>query len=447
MPPPALVVQTTYAELLERCATAAFGEAFSEDGSFTPKIIKGRRYWYFQARIGDTRAQRYVGPETPELLERIEHHRLVRSDESERRALVSALLRSFGLPRPISAIGDILEALAKAGVFRLRGVLVGTVAYQSYPAMLGVRLGHSLLQTGDVDIAQFADVSIAVKDSTKPMLDVLRGVDPTFRDVPNPTVSRHSSSYVAGKGIRVDFLTPAHKAGAAGPQRLPSFKTDAQQLRFLDYLIHEPEPAVILHNCGVYVQVPAPQRYAVHKLIISQRRSEGSAKRDKDIQQAAALLGVLLEKRPSELRQAWMEAYARGPAWRKLLAEGIGEIDARIRDLTLKVVDGRRSFVRGLDLIFDNPPANYEPNRDIVMFAGDGLGSRIICAISGEALDDHFRGDGLGPIGRTESFLKNRSKIERMARIKYLSWPVEEPCGVTIKTVDVPILMNEISAR
>jgi hypothetical protein len=35
------------------------------------------------------------------------------------------------------------------------------------------------------------------------------------------------------------------------PQALPALQTDAQPLRFLDYLIHEPEPAVLLHNAGI----------------------------------------------------------------------------------------------------------------------------------------------------------------------------------------------------
>ena len=122
---PPLVAQTTYAELLERCANAAFNDAFTEDGAFTPKTLKGRKYWYFQTGTGAARTQRYVGPETPELLERIAHHKETRDDERERRALVSTLVRSFGLPRPIPEIGDVIAALAKAGVFRLRGVLVG----------------------------------------------------------------------------------------------------------------------------------------------------------------------------------------------------------------------------------------------------------------------------------------------------------------------------------
>ena len=157
MPAPPLVVQTIYAELLARCEVAAFADAFTEGGAFTAKTVKGRRYWYFQTGSGDKRAQRYVGPETTELLERIAHHRETRDDARERRSLISTLVRSFNLPRPNPEIGHIIEALAKAGVFRLRGVLVGTIAYQTYSAMLGVTLPAASLQTGDIDIAQFVD--------------------------------------------------------------------------------------------------------------------------------------------------------------------------------------------------------------------------------------------------------------------------------------------------
>src|ERR1700752_1384583 len=126
MAPPKLVLQPTYAELVDRSANAAFNEAFAEEGSFTSKTVKGRKYWYFQSGTRESRTQRYVGPETLELLERIEHHKEVRDDARERRALVSTLVRSFGLPRPIPEIGNVLNALANAGVFRLRAVLVGT---------------------------------------------------------------------------------------------------------------------------------------------------------------------------------------------------------------------------------------------------------------------------------------------------------------------------------
>jgi hypothetical protein len=337
MAPPPLVLQTTYAELLERCATAAFGASFSTNGAFTHKTINGRRYWYFQSTVDGVRTQRYVGPETPELLKQIESHQVALGDERERRSLVSTLVRSFGMQQPVSEIGSIVEALAKAGVFRLRGVLIGTVAYQTYSAMLGTKLPISILQTGDVDIAQFKNVSVAVEDQTPPMLDVLKEVDKTFRPVPS-IFGEQATSYVAKRGLRVDFLTPNEGADTDKPQRLPALQTDAQPLRFLDFLIHEPESAVILHGPGVYVNVPAPHCYAVHKLMIARRRREGAAKRDKDLQQAEALLVLLAQKRPHELKSAWQEAYKRGKEWQKLLREGAGQLAPATQDKMLKVI-------------------------------------------------------------------------------------------------------------
>jgi hypothetical protein len=273
MAPPKLVLQTVYAELLDRSTNAAFDDAFAEDGSFIAKTVKGRRYWYFQTGSGENRTQRYAGPETPELLERIARHKQRRDDVRERRALVSTLVRSFGLPRPLPEIGNVLAALANAGVFRLRGVLVGTVAFQAYPAMLGLRLPGALLQTGD--IAQFRNASVAVGDSTPPVIGVLKSVDATFRAVPHVVDGRRVTSYVAKGGVRVDFLTPNFGSETGEPQALPALQTDAQPLRFLDYLIHDPEPAVILHGAGISVHVPAPARFAIHKLIVSRRRKEG----------------------------------------------------------------------------------------------------------------------------------------------------------------------------
>jgi hypothetical protein len=444
MPPPQLVTQTTYAELLERCRQAAFHHAFPEDGTFVVKTVKGRRYWYFQLAQGN-RQQRYVGPETPEMLEHIAHHKEARNDERERRALVSTLVRSSGLPRPIPEIGKILSALAQAGVFRLRSVLVGTVAYQTYSAMLGVRLPIAALQTGDVDIAQFQTASVAIEDQTPPVLDVLKKVDETFRPVPHVKDRRRVASYVAKGGLRVDFLTPNEGSETDELQPLPALQTDAQPLRFLDYLIYEPEPAVILYGSGVYVHVPAPERYAVHKLIVSRRRHEGVAKRDKDLRQAEALLEALALKRPHELKLAWLEARNRGQRWRQLLGEASTQLAPNNRDLLFKTVDERRAAIAGIDLTFNNPPPHYDFRRDVVTFVGEALSKPVTAAISGEALADHFGANNLGQDGRLRKFLEHRTAIERMARIKYLFWAIEEPGTVLIKTLDVPDLQKELS--
>ena len=308
--------------------------------------------------------------------------------------------------------------------------------------MLGEKLPIAILQTGDVDIAQFKNVSVAIEDRTPPVLEILKQVDKTFRAVPNLHDERRVTSYRAKGGLRVDFLTPNEGPDTEAPQPLPAFQTDAQPLRFLDFLIYKPEAAVVLHDAGVYVLVPAPERYAVHKLIVSRRRHEGVAKRDKDLQQSEALLDLLAKKRPHELKAAWDEAFKRGQRWRQLLVEGLSLLGSRTRDTTIKAIGGRRDMLPQLDLTFNNPPPHYDFSRDVVTIVGKALGNSVECAIGREALDDHFGTDGFTKEQKVEKFLEKRSTIEEMARKKYLTWPVEEPGAVLIKTMDVSKLMN-----
>lgn len=319
MPGIPLALQTTYADLLDRCVSGAFDDTLAGEGAFTPKIVRGRRYWYFQMPSGKNRQQRYIGPETPELLVRIYRHKQARRDQRDRQALVSTLVRSARLPRPLPEVGAVLMTLAEAEVFRLRSVLIGTVAYQTYSAMLGMRLPAS-----EADVTKSFEVAIAVGAKLPPMLEILREGDRSFRRITRPQSSRRITRYATSGGLRVDFLAP-------------NPRPDDQRLHFLDFLLREPERAVVLHGAGIYVTVPAPERYAIHKLIVAQCRRQSDAVRDRDIRQAEALLAVLVEKRSYELGAAWAEAYARGKTWRKLLEKGLAMLNADVRDRTQAV--------------------------------------------------------------------------------------------------------------
>jgi hypothetical protein len=107
------------------------------------------------------------------------------------------------------------------------------------------------------------------------------------------------------------------------------------------------------------------------------------------------------------------------------------------RDILLKSIGRAREILPGINLAFNSPPVHYNTSRDIVTFVGDALGHPVECAISREALADHFGANGYDKNGRIEDFLKNRSRIELLARAKYLSWPVEEPEAVLLRTTDI----------
>jgi hypothetical protein len=335
----ALPIQTMYAELVERSHAAQLASEFDTGGSFYRTSVKGRDYWYFRSssRAGH-RLHRYVGPDSPALRRRIEQHQTKKTDLKERRALVVALL-STGLQRPDPLTGRILEALAAAGAFRMRTIVVGTIAYQTYPGLLGVKLGGTAARTEDLDIAQFADVSAAVEDEVElPLLEILRSADRRFEPLGGAFDSRHVTRYLAGN-YRVDVLTPNRGPDSDAPVPLPALKTAAQPLRYLDFLIRDEVQAVVLHGSGVPVNVPAPERYCLHKLIVSRARietTESQAKARKDLQQAARLLSVLCDYRPDEIRDLWEELNSRGPSWREKAVQAVRLLDVEMGSSTVR---------------------------------------------------------------------------------------------------------------
>ena len=86
------------------------------------------------------------------------------------------------------------------------------------------------------------------------------------------------------------------------------------------------------------------------------------------------------------------------------------------------------------ELTFPAPEARYDGARDVVEFWGLDRDQRIRCAISEEALNDHFHGDNRNKL---EVFRENRLAIEEIARRKYLSGQVEPDGSVLIRTADI----------
>jgi len=436
-----LTTQTIYAELVDRCATAAFEAEFPLNGSFVRVTVKGRDYWYFQQGARDASGKqhrKYVGPDTAENRQRIANHGRAKNDYRESRHLI-AMLRRSGFQSPPEETGRILQVLSAAGVFRMRACLVGTAAYQIYGPMLGVRLPHASLQTQDLDIAQFTAISVAIgkDEQTPPLLEVLQKADSSFRSVPHTRKSDATAAYVNADGFRVEVLTESRGPERETPAALPAIGTHAQPLRFLDFLIRNEIRAAVLDDAGILVNVPSPERFALHKLIIAQRRRAASAKIDKDLEQAAALLGVLAARRPTDLREIWREAFDRGPKWQRLLASGLGMIAPKVRDQALHVFGATRNLIPGLDLRFADAPPRYDFDREAVVFPGEDGRERVLCAISRDALDDHFGADGQTKEKRVEIFRRHRNEIERIARQIYLNRPVPSDGAVLIKTADV----------
>ena len=342
-----LATQTMFAELMQRCLDAEFDETFTERGNFKKRRKGTRYYWCFQWDEDGKKRETYAGPVTDKsITDRVTRFATIKSDYKQRREMVRALLAA-GLPAAAYPSGEIIEAFGRAGFFRLRGVLVGTLAYACYGSLLGVKLPAANLRTDDIDFAQFWGISENVGESMRPPLEILRAFDPTFREVPNINDPFVTTRYVNGSGFKVEFLTPnrgsdEHQSKPARMRALAG--SGAQPLRHLDYLIHQPERSAILYSGGVPVTIPRAERYAVHKLIVAVER-QNQVKASKDIAQAGGLIEILAVRRPLELAEAWSQAWAAGDRWKEKLTRGRERLSQEQRTLLAHVI-GRAELAR-----------------------------------------------------------------------------------------------------
>ena len=294
-----------YAEVLDNALAKEIstGEGFSFISAKRP-TSKGR-YWYLQHTLPQPKKRYYLGAETPELLERIQQqeHRW-----KEGKVDATVLERQVAMALAAGCAGinyrayRVLNAAAQSGLFRTGGVLVGSYAFLTLGNMLGVSWQRNTTFTQDVDLASSSDCMMAVPADSMSLKDAILSADESLLEVPMLDPRSPSTSFhVRGKDFRVDLITPM-LGKDRGIKYVAPIKSYARPLRFLDFILEDTQKAVLLHKAGVVVNVPNPARFAIHKLVLSQRRpSAEAAKSRKDRLQAEQLLNCLLDQRPGDL--------------------------------------------------------------------------------------------------------------------------------------------------
>lgn len=314
--------------------------ASSVVGTIEERRRGGRTYLYDRFRMGTAMVSRYLGEDRPELRARLDRAEALKADAEVRRGRMTRLariLRAEGFLTTDRETGSLLLAFSRAGVFRLGGTLVGTSAYGLYQGELGVRMDfEELAQTGDIDVASFGRLSVALDDRVdEGPADILRMLK--FDPVPGIGDWQVWKWRQSRSGALVEFLTPAF--GDEGVRPLPALGVSAQALNYLNFLIADPIHAVALYRSGVLVQIPRPERFAIHKLIVADRRRGGPdhLKARKDRAQAEFLVATLAEDRPDELAEAYADALSCGPRWRarieaslKRMPETAGRLSALV---------------------------------------------------------------------------------------------------------------------
>ena len=337
-----IAIQTIFADLVHRAWTGNLSALTSQGGSAYTREARGRLYWYWQpptAADGNRPSAKYIGPDNDQTHAHLQHLKDHAENLRQRRDMVRAL-RAARLPVPDRMSGDIMAAMAEAGVFRLRATVIGSVAFQTYSGLLGYHLPASFSRTGDLDIAQFQSIAIAVEDKIEGDLEsVLKTVDPRFSAVPYSMDGRKTMRYALRVGgderFSVDVLSPMRGPDRAKTGSLPALQSDAQFLRYLDFLLYQETTSVALHGAGIPIRVPDPTRYALHILIVSQMRRQddpqSAAKSRKDLDQAHALISILAVQRPDDLKDLWHELCERGTSWRAKATASLAQLPEDVR--------------------------------------------------------------------------------------------------------------------
>lgn len=334
-----LSAQAAYAELFEQARELALANGLAGlTGSFHKMPRKGRDYWYFGYRdVDGSNRMAYVGPDDDRVRALVERFHADRQGKPLVPAARAAL--ALGCTATAPKHFRIVKRLAEYGFFRAGGVLIGTHAFLAMGNLLGVRWSSGAA-TLDVDFAHSGkNLSVALPANLK--IDVHGALESLEMGL-LPIVQfdgRSGAQYrnPHDQELRLDFLTPATRAGKA--VRMPSLNVALQPLKFMEFSLEQTIQACLIANTGsCVVNLPSPERYAVHKLIVhGERPAAERTKATKDLMQAACLADYFASTGQAEaFNTAWRDALERGKGWRDRAMRGKMALFALAPECALK---------------------------------------------------------------------------------------------------------------
>jgi len=128
----------------------------------------------------------------------------------------------------------------------------------------------------------------------------------------------------ADQELRLDFVTSATRSGK--PVNMPELNLALEPLKFMEFSLQDTTQGCVISRMGAcVVNLPAPERYAVHKLIVfGERPITERTKSTKDLLQAASLIDYFANTGQSNIfNAAWQDALSRGKGWRSRAVQGM----------------------------------------------------------------------------------------------------------------------------
>jgi hypothetical protein len=223
----------------------------------------------------------------------------------EMKALVPSLrlLGREGFSLVDARVYATLASLHNHGVFAAGGMLVGSHAYGVLLNRLGVRAVP--YTTEDIDVARGG----ALRFDTPPEQDFLTMLkDSGIEFVAVPSLDRKkppTSFKQRGRSpFHVNLLAPSGNE-TVSVVAVAELKAHATGLPHLDFLLAESQTTMLMAREGCCaVRVPLPERFVVHKLIVSRLRAGREAKSERDVMQACVLAAALAEGHPGAIEAA-----------------------------------------------------------------------------------------------------------------------------------------------
>lgn len=196
-----------------------------------------------------------------------------------------------------------LASLHLHGVFSAGATLIGSHAFGVLINQMGIRA--AAYATEDVDVARREALAFE-RLPEKSFLEMLRDSGIDFIAIPQLDHREPSTSFKQKEKSRfhVDLLVPS-PTSEIQIVAIPELMAHATALPYLSYVLGQTQLATLIAREGCCpVIVPAAERFAIHKLVVSQLRANRGANTEKDLFQASVLLASLGEKFPGAIESA-----------------------------------------------------------------------------------------------------------------------------------------------
>ena len=294
-------LRTLYAELKERASSIP--ELLpGTPGTLVKRAGTGHEYWYRSYYPAPKkRSEQFVGTLNNAGAYEAMQRRIAHSEWTTKQV---AALSKFGYRVADKIVASVLVELHNRGVFKAGMVVVGTLAYSSwlneYGAIAAVAKTHEPLQ-----LARRQTLKLAAKPT---FLATLQATQLPFAEVPGGSRKKPSTALMLpGGGLRVELFAPGPILGET--VLVPELNWHASTIPFYEYLLEGSRDAGILAggHC-IPAMLPDVSRMIWFTLYASTRHGRDLALAEKDLEIAATLAAILVEREGALLRESYREA-------------------------------------------------------------------------------------------------------------------------------------------